>query len=124
MAVLEMLARHYSLPFRRDVLEKQVRHQVRERQPSLHTLGNLATILGLQGSLSEVSEVQLPRVPVPWVTMVYGQPAIIHEVRRGQVKAVLPEYGRLQLLLVISLNLKVVLQHLSLVQAVMLNKKS
>ena len=97
MAVLEMLSRHYALPFRRDVIEKQVRNQVRDRPPSLSTLGNLATILGLQGSLSDVAEAQLPRVPTPWVAIVHGQPALIHEVRRGYVKAVLPEYGRLQL---------------------------
>ena len=96
MAILEMLARHHALPFRRDVIEKQVRNAVRDRSPSLHTVGNLAIGMGLQGSLSDVSEEQLPRVPTPWVAMVYGQPGLIHEVRRGQVKAVLPEYGRLK----------------------------
>ena len=58
---------------------------------SWHAL-NLAG-LSLQGTFHSESH---PRVPTPAVEL-YDQPAVIFEVRRGFVKAVLPEYGRLQL---------------------------
>ena len=32
--------------------------------------------MGLQGSLSDVNELQLPRIPTPWIANVYGQPAV------------------------------------------------
>ncbi len=97
MACLEMLALHYGIPFRRDVVEKAVRDQIRDRPASLYNVGNLATLLNLQGSLSDVAEVQLSRVPTPFVSLIYGQPGIVHQVKGSLVNAVVPEYGRLSI---------------------------
>jgi ATP-binding cassette subfamily B protein len=97
MACLEMLALQYNLPFRRDVIEKATRDQIGDRPVSLYALGNLSTLMGMQGSLIDVAEAQLSRVPMPCVALIYGQPAVLHRIRRAQVYAVLPEYGRLTL---------------------------
>ena len=97
MACLEMLARYYNVPFRRDVLERAARHAIGNHSVSLEQLGNLSTILGFTGSLADIPETQYSRLPFPCFVVVQGQPAMIHDVQRGVVRAVLPEYGRVEL---------------------------
>ena len=97
MAILEMLAAYYNIPFRRDVLERAAKHGVANRSVSLQQLGDLSTILGFTGSLATLPETQFSRLPFPCFAIVEGQPAMIHDVTRDTVKAVLPEYGRVNL---------------------------
>ena len=97
MAILEMLALYYNIPFRRDVLERAAKHGVADRTVTLQQLGNLATILGFTGSLATLPETQFSRLPFPCFAIVEGQPAMLHDVSRDKVKAVLPEYGRVDL---------------------------
>ena len=97
MAILEMLAAYYNIPFRRDVLERAAKHGVADRSVSLQQLGDLSTILGFTGSLATLPETQFSRLPFPCFAIVEGQPAMIHDVSRDTVKAVLPEYGRVNL---------------------------
>ena len=97
MACLEMLALFYNVPFRRDVMERSVRQSLGDRSVSLELLGNFAVSMGFTGSLADIPEAQLVRLPFPCFVIVEGQPAMLHDISHGQVKAVLPEYGMVQI---------------------------
>jgi len=97
LACLEMLARYYNAPFRRDVLERTARGHIGDHDVSLQTLGNLSTLMGFTGALADIPEAQLPRLPFPCFALVERQPAMLHDISRGKVRAVLPEYGMVSL---------------------------
>ena len=95
MACLEMLARHYNVPFRRDVIERAANDNLRGRaHTSLELSGNLSTVMGFTGTMTDLPEGQLGRVPFPAIGWVMDQPTIIHDISSQGVKAVVPEYGR------------------------------
>ncbi len=93
MACLEMLAKFYNIPFRRDVLERAAKSMIADRKTSLEVIGNLSTLMGFIGSISTIPVTQLPRLPFPCLSIIKDQPSIIHDISNGEVKAVLPEYG-------------------------------
>lgn len=92
-----MLARVHAVPFRRDVLERAARQLLQGRASSLEAIGNLSTLMGFVGSISEIPLAQLPRLPFPCMAMVLDQPALIHDISKDEVKVVVPEYGRITL---------------------------
>ena len=70
MACLEMLARHYNVPFRRDVIERAANDNLRGRsQTSLELIGNLSTLMGFTGTMTDLPEGQLGRAPFPVIGM-------------------------------------------------------
>ena len=93
MACLDMLARYYNAPFRRDVMERSIRQSLGNRPISLEMLGNFAVSMGFTGSLADIPEAQLLRLPFPCFVIMENQPAMLYDISRGVVKAVLPEYG-------------------------------
>ena len=97
MACLEMLARFHTVPFRKDVIERAAKQVLGDHACSLEQLGNLATWMGFLGTLADVPEAQLHRLPFPCFALVLGQPAMIHDITRTEVRAVVPEYGSLLL---------------------------
>ena len=97
MACLEMLALYYQAPFRRDVIERAAKDSLGNRASSLELLGNLSTLMGFTGTLADLPEAQLPRAPFPCFAMAMGQPAMLHDISNGEVKLVIPEYGRVVL---------------------------
>jgi ATP-binding cassette subfamily B protein len=97
MACLEMLALVHNVPFRRDVIERAARESLRDHAASLETLGNLSTVMGFVGTISDIPTAQLPRLSFPCFALVDGQLAMLHDISRDQVRAVLPEYGRVLL---------------------------
>ena len=97
MACLEMLSLSYNVPFRRDVIERAAKESLKGHQVSLEQLGNLSTLMGFTGTITDLPEAQLTRLPFPCFALVMGQPAMLHNVDRQGVKAVLPEYGRVTL---------------------------
>ena len=97
MACLEMLALYYQAPFRRDVIERAATDSLGNRAASLELIGNLSTLMGFNGTLADLPEAQLPRAPFPCFVMAMGQPAIVHDISKGNVKLVIPEYGRVQM---------------------------
>ena len=98
MACLEMLARHHNVPFRRDVIERAAKDNLRgQRATSLELIGNLATLMNFTGTLAELPEAQVIRASFPCIVNLCGQPSFIHEIRRGEVFAVIPEYGSVRL---------------------------
>ena len=97
MACLEMLARHHNVPFRRDVIERAAQDNlVNRKSTSLELLGNLATAMGFTGTLVSLPEAKLARAPFPCIAWIEDQPAVLFSITQGEVKAVLPEYGRVQ----------------------------
>ena len=98
MACLEMLARHHNVPFRRDVIERAAKDNLRgQRVTSLELIGNLSTLMNFTGTLADLPEAQVIRASFPCIANLCGQPSLIHEIRRGEVFAVIPEYGSVRL---------------------------
>ncbi len=97
MSCLEMLSTYYRIPFRSDIIERIAREQLRDKSPSLQLVGNISTILGFTGAFTPVAEDQLHRVPFPCIALIANQPSVIYEIRKGEVKAVVPEYGKVTL---------------------------
>lgn len=97
MACLEMLASHHNVPFRRDVIERAAQDNLANRKAtSLELLGNLATAMGFTCTLVNLPEAKLARAPFPCIAWIENQPAVLYGITQGVVKAVLPEYGRVQ----------------------------
>ena len=95
MACLEMLARHYNVPFRRDVIERAAKDNLRGRSStSLELIGNLSTVMGFTGTMTDLPEGQLGRAPFPAIAWMLDQPSIIHDITSKGIKAVVPEFGR------------------------------
>ena len=98
MACLEMLARHYNVPFRRDVIERAAKDNLRGRSStSLELIGNLSTVMGFTGTMTDLPEGQLGRAPFPAIAWMLDQPSIIHDITSKGIKAVVPEFGRVTL---------------------------
>ncbi|WP_226412554.1 peptidase domain-containing ABC transporter [Synechococcus sp. MU1642] len=98
MACLEMLARHHNVPFRRDVIERAAKDNLRgQRATSLELVGNLSTLMNFTGTLADLPEAQVIRASFPCIAVLCGQPSLIHEIRSGEVFAVIPEYGSVRL---------------------------
>lgn len=93
MACLEMLAKFHNVPFRKDVVQRAAQQTLRGHSCSLQQLGNLASWMGFLGTLVDVPEAQLHRLPFPCFALLLDQPAMIHDISRDEVKAVVPEYG-------------------------------
>ena len=90
-----MLARYHNVPFRRDVIERAAKDNLRGRShPSLELIGNLSTLMGFTGTMTDLPEGQLGRAPFPAIAWVMDQPSLIHDITSQGVKAVVPEYGR------------------------------
>ena len=95
MACLEMLARHYNVPFRRDVVERAATDNLRGRShTSLELIGSLSTVMEFTGTLTDLPEGQLGRAPFPVIGWMMDQPTMIYDITSQGVKAVVPEYGR------------------------------
>ena len=63
MACLEMLAKFHNVPFRKDVVQRAAQQTLHGHSCSLQQLGNLASWMGFLGTLADVPEAQLHRLP-------------------------------------------------------------
>ena len=78
MACLEMLARHHNVPFRRDVIERAAKDNLRDqRSTSLELIGNLSTLMNFTGTLADLPEAQVVRASFPCIA-VLCDPAFIN----------------------------------------------
>ena len=96
MACLEMLAAFHGLPFRRDVMERITADKLRDRPASIQSMGELLATMTFRVSQVDIPLHQLPRASTPCLAMVRDQPAVIYKIAKGEVLAVLPEYGRVR----------------------------
>ena len=86
MACLRMLARHFDLPFRKDVLRRILVSQHQRQGDAGIALTQLAAVcdlMGLRASLLEVSAAQLPRLPLPVLVLQEGHPQLLWEIGAG-----------------------------------------
>ena len=96
LACLEMLAAFYSMPFRRDVMERITAEKVQNRSASLYSLGELLATMTFRVTLVDIPVHQLPRANTPCITIIENQPSVIYKVAHGEVLAVAPEFGRIR----------------------------
>ena len=86
---LRMLARHFDLPFRKDVIQRILNNQLQTGNESiikLQTLAAILDILGLRASgLQPNSEELLSRAPFPAILMLNSTPIIIWESSKDKV---------------------------------------
>ena len=86
---LRMLARHFDLPFRKDVIQRILNNQLQTGNESiikLQTLAAILDILGLRASgLQPNSEELLSRAPFPAILMLKSTPIIIWESSKDKV---------------------------------------
>ena len=84
-----MLARHFDLPFRKDVIQRILNNQLQTGNESiikLQTLAAILDILGLRASgLQPNSEELLSRAPFPAILMLKNTPIIIWESSKDKV---------------------------------------
>ena len=93
-----MLARHHNVPFRRDVIERAAKDNLSgQRTTSLELIGNLSTLMGFTGTMADLPEAQVIRASFPCIAVLCDQPSLIYEIRRGEIFAVIPEYGSVRL---------------------------
>ena len=53
--------------------------------------------MGFTGTLVNLPEAQVIRSSFPCIAILCNQPSLIHEISRGEVFAVIPEYGSVRL---------------------------
>ena len=92
--VLEMLTKYYNVPFRKDIIERVAKESVKSHQPSLHTLGNLSTLLGFIGTISDIPSGQLYRSTFPCFALFNDELCMIYDISKDKVLAVFPSTGR------------------------------
>ena len=97
MACLQMLAASFNIPFRHDVMERICRQELRDRSPSLGQIAGMTSVMGFQPTLLNLPAAQVPRAQTPCLAIVRDQPAIIYRIEKGEVLAVLPEFGRVRI---------------------------
>ena len=94
MACLQMLASSFNVPFRRDVMERICRQELRDRPATLGQIAGMTAVMGFQPSLLNLPAAQVPRAQTPCLAIIRDQPAIIYRIEKGEALAVLPEFGR------------------------------
>jgi len=96
MACLEMLAAFHGLPFRRDVMERITSDKLSSHAASIQSMGELLATMSFRVTQADIPLHQLSRAATPCLAMVRDQPAVIYKIAKGEVLAVLPEYGRVR----------------------------
>ena len=96
MACLEMLAAFHGLPFRRDVMERITSDTMGNRSASIQSLGQLLATMTFRVTQADIPLHQMARAATPCVAIVRDQPSVIYKIAKGEVLAVLPEYGRVR----------------------------
>ena len=99
MACLQMLSVCFNIPFRRDVMDRICRQELRDRSASLGQIVGMTAVMGFQPTLLNLPAAQVPRAQTPCLAIIRDQPAIIYRIEKGEILAVLPEFGRVRLTL-------------------------
>ena len=88
-AVLRMLARHFDLPFRKDVIQRILKNQIdtgTEKYIGLQTIAAILDLLGLRASgLLPNSEDLLTRAPFPAVAIIKNTPMVIWDSKKDEI---------------------------------------
>jgi len=97
MACFQMLARHFNLPFRRDVVRRVLSEQV-ERMGglSLELCGAISEMMGLHAQLVTVPANALGRLEAPVLTKWQNNLALMYDINPQEAIVALPESGVLR----------------------------
>lgn len=97
-ACFEMLAKHFNLPFRKDIIRRVLENQLaqQDNKISLTTAGVISELMGLRAQLLEVPKNVLQRVPTPFLACWDNQLLLIYEISAQGVVVAAPEQGLLQ----------------------------
>ena len=94
---LKMLATHFKMPFRRDSIEKVIKHHSEHTGGiSLQFCGAVADLLGLKGQLANIPVADLQRIQVPALIKWQDRLAVICEVAHNSITIALPDSGLIQ----------------------------
>ena len=99
MACLQMLAMYFNIPFRKDVMERICTQELRDRSANLSLLAGMCSVMGFHPTLLNLPSQQVPRAHVPCLAIIKNQPSVIYKIAKGEVLAVVPEYGRVTIAL-------------------------
>ncbi|MGB3614151.1 MAG: peptidase domain-containing ABC transporter, partial [Elainellaceae cyanobacterium] len=97
MACFQMLARHFNLPFRRDVVRRVLAEQV-ERMGglSLELCGAISEMMGLHAQLVTIPVSALGRLEAPVLTKWQNNLALMYDINPQEAIVALPESGVLR----------------------------
>ena len=99
MACGQMLAMYFNIPFRKDVMERICTQELRDRSANLSLLAGMCSVMGFHPTLLNLPSQQVPRAHVPCLAIIKNQPSVIYKIAKGEVLAVVPEYGRVTIAL-------------------------
>ena len=84
MACLQMLAASYNIPFRRDVMDRICREELRDRSASLGQIAGMTAVMGFQPTLLNLPASQVPRAQTPRLAIIRDQPSLIYRIEKGR----------------------------------------
>ena len=86
LAVLEMVAKVYKLPFRRDQLKKKLLLITKKgHQINLQTLAKLCVGMGLDARPAEIESQNIRKIKPPFLLIKENQPILVHDIRGNKV---------------------------------------
>jgi len=94
LAVCEMVALQYEVPFRRDAVQKVLEVQLqRDNVISLELLSGLCELLGMTTQLAETASIHIGSVESPAVLILDGIPIIFQGLKKGKAIILHPHLG-------------------------------
>nr|WP_253276431.1 peptidase domain-containing ABC transporter [Synechococcus sp. PCC 6312] len=97
-ACFAMLAEHFNLPFRKDIIRRVLENQLgqQDNKISLTTAGVISELMGLRAQLLEVPKTVIQRVPTPFLACWDSQLLLVYEISAQGVVVAAPEQGLLR----------------------------
>ncbi|MEB3341367.1 peptidase domain-containing ABC transporter [Okeania sp.] len=94
LACFQMLAKHFGLRFRRDVIRRVLDNQMRTAgRISLQACGAIAQMMGLTGQLAQVPAAAVPRLKAPILVQWQESFAILYSITEKEIVVGSPEFG-------------------------------
>ena len=94
LACFQMLAQHWQMPFRKDVIRRILNNQLaRNNSVSLTTCGGIAEMMGLKAQLIESPANVFTRLPTPALVSWQDSFAILYECSSKELVFAVPEQG-------------------------------
>ncbi|MDE5092483.1 MAG: peptidase domain-containing ABC transporter [Trichodesmium sp. St18_bin3_1_1] len=94
LACFQMLAKHFGLRFRRDVIRRVLDNQIRTAgRVSMQACGAIAQMMGLTGQLAQVSASAVPRLRAPALVEWQNSFGILYSITEKEIVVGSPESG-------------------------------
>ncbi len=97
VACFQMLSKHFGMPFRKEVIQRILRDQMRRTGTlSLHLCGAVGELMGLTAQLIQITPKVFTRLKTPALVRWEDRLAILYEIGPNQVVIGVPEKGLLR----------------------------